>query len=129
VDHHAVKVLMLAEGKDVILSTGDFAFSQDDFEYNPQAKYKFPKKIAIHCPDRLNVLLKMKTILEAQDMLKNFNPILRFVAKNVLRIKPGYFRLLSDFEITVNQDGESLKESGTTLHEIVLFKPVRETSS
>jgi hypothetical protein len=129
VDNHAVKVLMLAEGKEVILSTGEFAFSQDDFEYNPQAKYEFPKKITIHCPDRLNVILKMKTILEAQDMLKNFHPILRFVAKNVLRIKPGYFRLLSDFEITVNLDGESMKESGTTLHEIVLFKPVRERLS
>ena len=67
----------------------------------------------------------MKKILEAQDMLENFNPVLRFLAKNILRIKPGYFRLLSDFELEVTRDGKTIKETGTTLHEIVLFKPAQ----
>ena len=43
----------------------------------------------------------------------------------VLRIKPGYFRLLSDFELDVTRDGKTVKETGTTLHEIVLFKPAQ----
>jgi hypothetical protein len=124
VDNHLIKVLMLAEGKEVILSTGEFDFLKDDFEYNSQAKYQFPKKITINAPGALTATLKMKKILEAQDMLDNFSPVLRFLAKYILRIKPGYFRLASDFELEVTRKGKVVKETGTTLHEIVLFKPV-----
>jgi hypothetical protein len=129
VDNHTIKVLMLAEGKDVILSTGEFDFLKDDFEYSPIAKYQFPKQITINAPGGLNATLKMKRILEAQDMLMNFNPVLRFLAKNILRIKPGYFRLLSNFEMEVRRDGKPVKETGTTLHEIVLFKPAQPESA
>ena len=126
VDRHTVQVLMLAEGEQVILSTGEYEFIQDAFEYNPTAKHRFPKEISIRIPNQLDINLKMKVILEAQDMLDNFNPFLRFIAKNFLRIKPGYFRLVSDFKVEVTREGELKSESGTTLHEIVLFKPVQE---
>jgi hypothetical protein len=131
VDNHMVKVLMLADGKEVILSTGEFDFSKDDFEYNSKAKYQFPKQITINAPGALalRATLKMKRILEAQDMLENFSPVLRFLAKNILRIKPGYFRLESDFELDVTRDEKSVKETGSTLHEIVLFKPARQESA
>lgn len=126
VDNHVVKVLMLADGKDVILSTGEFDFFKGDFEYNPKAKYQFPKQITIHAPEKMKAKLKMNRILEAQDMLENFNSVLRLLAKHVLRIKPGYFRLESNFALEVIRDGKSVKESGRTLHEIVLFKPVQQ---
>jgi hypothetical protein len=129
VNNHMIKVLMLAEGKEVILSTGEFDFLKDDFEYNPQAKYQFPKKITINAPGTLMTTLQMKKILEAQDMLDNFSPVLRFLAKHILRIKPGYFRLASDFELEVTREGKSVKETGTTLHEIVLFKPVPQEAA
>ncbi len=125
VNRHTVKVLMLAEGRDVVLSTGEFDFLMDDFEYNPKTKYQFPKQVTIHAPDELKAALKMKRILEAQNMLENFSPMLRFLARNILRIQPGYFRLLSDFELEVMRNGKSVKEAGETLHEIVLFKPVQ----
>ena len=125
VDNHTVKVLMLADGKDVILSTGEFDFLMDDFEYNAKAKYQFPKHVTIHAPGALKATLRMSKILEAQDMLENFSPVLRFLAKHVLKIKPGYFRLASDFEMDVRSNGQSVVETGTALHEIVLFKPVR----
>jgi hypothetical protein len=128
VDNHIVKVLMLADGKEVILSTGEFEFAKDDFEYNDRAKYQFPKQIIISAPGELKATLKMNRILEAQDMLENFSPVLRFLAKYLLRIKPGYFRLVSDFELEVEREGKSVKETGTTLHEIVLFKPVPQES-
>jgi len=124
VNRHTVKVLMLAEGREVILSTGEVDFLKDNFEYNPKAKYQFPKQVTIHAPGELKATLKMKRILEAQDMLENFSPVLRFLAMNILRIQPGYFRLESNFELAVTRDGKSVNESGTTLHEIVLFKPV-----
>ena len=126
VNNHAVKVLMLANGKDVVLSTGEFAFTQHDFEYSSQAKYQFPRKISLTVPDEMTATLNLNRILEAQDMLENYNPILRFIAKYILGLKPGYFRLLSDFELEVNRDEKTIQESGTTLHEIVLFKPVEQ---
>jgi len=126
VDNHTVKVLMLAEGQEVILSTGEFNFNQGDFAYNKKAGHRFPQKISIHAPDMLKVSLRMNKILEAQDMLENFNLFLQMIAKHILRINPGYFRLVSDFELDVKRDGISTRESGTTLHEIVLFKPVQE---
>jgi hypothetical protein len=60
--------------------------------------------------------------MEAEDMLDNFNPVLRFIAKNIVRLKPGYFRLVSDFSLRVTRKGKTPIETGTTLHEIVLFK-------
>jgi len=125
VDNHVVKVLMLADGKDVVLSTGEFDFFKDDFEYNSKAKYAFPKQITILAHDKLKTTLRMNRILEAQDMLENFNPVLRLLAKYILGIQPGYFRLESDFELEAMRDGKSVKETGRTLHEIVLFKSVQ----
>jgi hypothetical protein len=123
VNNHQVKVLMLAEEQKVILSTGEYDFKQKDFSYNAEAKYQFPREIAIVAPEKMSVVLKVKNVLEAQDMLKNFNLVFRLLAKFVMRIKPGYFRLISDFELEVTQNGKNVKETGTTLHEIVLFKP------
>jgi hypothetical protein len=123
VDNHTVKVLMLADGQEVILSTGEFDFLKEDFEYNAKAKYHFPRRIVIRAPQEFIATLNVKKVLEAQDMLENYHPVLRFIAKNILRIKPGYFRLVSDFELEVTRGEEISKEAGTTLHEIVLFKP------
>jgi hypothetical protein len=124
VDNHMVRVLMLAEGREVVLSTGEFEFLQDDFEFSPQAKHHFPKRISLCAADEMIVTLKLNKILEAQDMLQNYNPVIRFIARNFLRLHPGYFRLLSDFELEVHRNGKISQESGTTLHEIVLFQPV-----
>jgi hypothetical protein len=121
-DNYAVKVLMLADGREVILSTGEFDFIKQDFEYNAGAKHSFPRKLTISVPNQLEANLRVKEVLEAEDMLNNFSPVLRFIAKNVLRLKPGYFRLASDFDINVTRDGKTNKETGTTLHEIVMFK-------
>jgi hypothetical protein len=129
VDRHVVKVLMLAKGQEVILSTGDFDFTQGDFEFNSEANYHFPGRIGIDAPGFVNLTLHKKKIMEAQDMLENFNPLLRTIAKNILRISPGYFRLVSDFGLTVDRQGASTLETGTTLHEIVLFKPIKEAGA
>jgi hypothetical protein len=125
VDHHAVKVLMLAEGREVTLSSGEFDFIQGELEYNPSAKHHFPRQIVIDAPGEVKATLNVKQVLEAQDMLDNFNPALRFIAKNIMRIKPGYFRLVSDFELDVLHGGNAIKEEGTAMHEIVIFKPLK----
>ena len=122
VDRHAVKVLMMARSKDPILSTGNFEFIKEDFEYNPQAKHSYPKSLTIRVPGELEARLRVEKVLEAEDMLDRFGALLRFIAKHIMRIKPGYFRLQSSFELEVQQDGKIRKESGSTLHEVVLFK-------
>jgi len=121
-DRHAVKVLMLAKGKEVILSTGEFDFIKEDFEYNPVAKHRYPRKVTIRVPGELEATLSVNKVMEAEDMLDNFNPVLRFIAKNIVRLKPGYFRLVSDFSLRITRKGKTPIETGTTLHEIVLFK-------
>ncbi|MHA2221523.1 MAG: lipocalin-like domain-containing protein, partial [Candidatus Thorarchaeota archaeon] len=122
VDNHQVKVLLLAKGSEPILSSGEYDFTKENFEFNPDAKHSFPHMISIEVPDEMKAVLTVDRVLEAEDMLDTFNPVLRFLAKNVLRMKPGYFRLLSNFELEVNDDGVVHKEKGSTLHEIVLFK-------
>ena len=125
VDNHTVKVLMLADGREVIYSTGEFDFVKENFEYNSRAKHHFPREVRIGAPGEYEATLNVAKVLEAQDLLENYNPLLRFAAKNILRLKPGYFRLLSDFELSVTHAGETSNESGTTLHEIVIFEPVK----
>ncbi|MFX1286513.1 MAG: hypothetical protein ACFFB5_22950 [Promethearchaeota archaeon] len=126
VNNHQVKVLMLAEGQEVILSTGEFSFDQDDFSYDSRVEHQFPKQVTINVPEEMKVILKVNRVLEAQDMLDNFNFLFRFVGKYLLRMHPDYFRILSDFELEVTQQEKTVKETGTTLHEIVIFNPIQE---
>ncbi|HVP22782.1 MAG TPA: hypothetical protein VMS77_02570 [Conexivisphaerales archaeon] len=122
VGNHAVKVLMLANGREVELSTGEFEFGKENFEYNPKAKHRYPRRITISVPDKLEITLDVKKVLEAQDMLESFSLPLRLIARHLLRLRPGYFRLESAFEIDVTSDGAKNRERGTALHEIVLFR-------
>ncbi len=125
VKNHAIKVLMLARKENVILSTGEYELKKEDFEFNPAAGHQYPKVLKFSVPGQMEMELDVKRILEAENMLMNFNPVLRLLARYLLRMKPGYFRLLSDFKLKVNQAGTSTEETGTNLHEIVAFKEIR----
>ena len=63
---------MFANGREVILSTGEFDFIKQDFEYNERAKYGYPRKLVLKVPGVLEVKLTAKRILEAENMLDNF---------------------------------------------------------
>jgi len=121
VDRHAVKVLMAAKGSEVFLSSGEYEFTQDDHEFNEAAGHSFPRTISITVPGELEAKLDVAKVFEAENMLDNFNPILAFVAKNILKMKPGYFRLNSDFTLKIIQDQVETVETGSTLHEVVTF--------
>ncbi len=122
VDRHAVKVLMAAKGSEVFLSSGEYTFTQDDFEFSENAGHSFPRAISVKVPGELEFKLDVAKVLEAENMLDNFHPVIAFLAKNVLRMKPGYFRLNSDFTLKVTHEGVNFEEKGNTLHEIVTFK-------
>jgi predicted secreted hydrolase len=122
-DNHTVKVLMLANDKDIIMSTGEFELAKGNFQFSPAAGYRYPKTLNLAVPGRLEIGLEVQQVLEQVNMLDNFNPLLRFLAGTVLRLKPGYFRLLSAFSLQLTQDGKTQAERGTAFHEIVAFKP------
>jgi predicted secreted hydrolase len=121
VDRHAVKVLMGAKGSDVFLSTGEYEFIQENFEYSEAAGHSYPRSITINVPGELEVKLDVARTFEEVNMLDNFNPILAFLAKHVLRMRPGYFRLNSNFTLKATQDQVTTTETGSTLHEVVTF--------
>ncbi|MFW9908937.1 MAG: lipocalin-like domain-containing protein [Candidatus Thorarchaeota archaeon] len=121
VDRHVVKVLMGAKGSEVFLSSGEYEFTQEDFEYSVAAGHSYPRSISINVPGELEAKLDVVKVFEQVNMLDNFNPILAFLAKNILRLKPGYFRLNSDFTLKVTRDQATTTETGRTLHEVVTF--------
>jgi len=111
-DNYPIQVLMLAKNEKVILSTGEYSFLQENFSYSPMARHQFPRQITINSLNKMSAVLKVNKVLEAQDMLKNFNPVFRLLAKFIFRIQPGYFRIFSDFDLEVTQGGETVKEIG-----------------
>jgi hypothetical protein len=123
-DNHAVKVLMAARNEEVVLSTGEFDFIPEDFAYDDRPRHSYPKSLNLRAPGELDLTMNVKSVLEAEDLLENFAPLLRLLARYVLRLKPGYFRLLSDFEIELKVGGAPRKERGRTLHELVAFHPI-----
>ena len=123
-EHHLVKVLMLAEGPEVVLSSGEWDFSVEDLAYDPRAGYHFPRKLVMHAPGELTASLTVSRVLEAQDMLENYPPLLRFLLGKILRLKPGYFRLVSEAGLELTRRGGTILEAGTALHDLVLFKPL-----
>lgn len=126
VDRHVVKVLMGAQGSEVFLSSGEYEFTQEDFEFSEVAGHSFPRSIAIKVPNELEVKLDVSKVFEEVNMLDNFPKALAILAKYILRLKPGYFRLNSDFTLKVTRDGQTFEEKGSTLHEIVTFKQLGE---
>ena len=122
--NYAVKVLMAAREREIILSTGEFDFISENFRYNDGARHRYPEKLTIQIPGEFEAKLSVARVLEAENMLDNFGPLLKFIAKNLLRLRPGYFRLASDFELLISHNGQTARETGTTLHEFVLFAPV-----
>ena len=67
----------------------------------------------------------MKRIVHANDFLEMV-PVIRsrFVKPLVNKLlgRPGYFRFESDYDLTVRLEDEVLKETGSTMHEMVALK-------
>jgi len=121
-ENYIIPVLMLAKNDKIILSTGEYVLKEKDFQYDDKAKNNYPLSLEFELPNQNKITLKVENIIDSDNMLSDFNPILRFLAKNVLKLNPGYFRLNSKFEINFDYNGSSFKEKGNTLHEMVILK-------
>lgn len=121
-DNYPIKVLMIAKNEDVFLSSGEFELKQDDHEYNEKAGNKFPKLLKVEVPDQHEITLNVQNIIDADNLLFEMGSVTRFLAKNILKLKPGYFRLNSKFQLKIRHEEKSFIEKGTTLHEMVITK-------
>ncbi|MFX0020229.1 MAG: lipocalin-like domain-containing protein [Promethearchaeota archaeon] len=121
-DDYNIKVFMLAKNEDILLSTGEYKLIEESFQYNEKARNSYPKSLKFKLSEQNEINLNVNEIIDADHLLSEFNPILRFLAKNVLKLNPGYFRFNSKFEIKMTHNGTQYKELGNTLHEMVIIK-------
>lgn len=121
-DNYPIKVLMLAKNEEIFLSTGEFELIQEDFYYHEKAGNKYPNLLRINVPDQHEITLNVLEVIDANNLLYELGAITRFLAKNLLKLKPGYFRLNSKFQLNILHNGKSYIEKGSTLHEMVITK-------
>ena len=121
-DNYPIQVLMLAKNEKVILSTGEYELIQDEFVYNDKAGNKYPIFLEFIVGNDYQITLNVQKVIDAENLLHELSPITRFFAKNLLKLKPGYFRLNSNFTFDIKHEGKSYIEKGNTLHEMVITK-------
>ncbi|MFX1400110.1 MAG: lipocalin-like domain-containing protein [Promethearchaeota archaeon] len=121
-DNYPISILMVAKGEQILLSTGEFELIEKTFQYNEQAGNKYPKFLMFKLSEQQKISLEVQKIIDADNLLFELSPIVRFLAKTLLRIKPGYFRLNSKYIIEYLYEDTVFKEIGNTLHEMVIVK-------
>lgn len=124
-NHHESRPLMLAHGSEIVLSTGEVELTEGPMVYHPEARRSYPEWIRLQVEDAVDLTLNVRSVVHAHDLLDDV-PVVRtrLVKPIVNKIvgHPGYFRFLSDFELTVMIDGEKFERSGNTLHELVALR-------
>jgi hypothetical protein len=120
-DNFPIQVLMLAKNEEIILSTGEYDLIQENFEYDKNAANEYPNKLTFKIPNELETTLEVQEIIDSGNVLEYFgiNPVIVFIVKYLLRLRPGYFRFHSNFDLKATYKGSSYQEKGDTLHEMV----------
>ncbi len=121
-DNYPIKVLMLAKNENIIHSTGEYELIEENFEYNDKAGNKYPKFLKFNIGNQHEIILEVQDIIDADNLLYELGSITRFLAKNLLKLRPGYFRLNSKFQLSIINEGQLDIEKGSTLHEMVITK-------
>jgi len=88
-DNYPIKVLMIAKNEKIILSTGEFELSQKNFKFDKRAGNQYPNLLKITVPQQHEIILNVEEIIDAVNLLFELNPITRFIAKKLLKLKPG----------------------------------------
>ncbi|MFF0612664.1 lipocalin-like domain-containing protein [Nocardia tengchongensis] len=122
---HSIAPLMLAHKDEVVLSTGETILTEGPRRYDAIAGRDFPEWIELRVPDRVELRLTVDSVIHAHDLLDDvpvvrsrlFRPVLHKLIGH-----PAYFRFQSTFELTVHTEGEAVRRSGTTLHELVALR-------
>ncbi|TWH02713.1 putative secreted hydrolase [Nocardioides sp. J9] len=133
-DHHQSQPLMLAKDGEIILSTGELTLTEGPTAYNADARRSYPTWIRMETEAsadgvtdaQVTLQMNVRDVIHGHDLLDDIpvvgtkigGALLKPIIHKVVG-QPGYFRFLSDFELTVTVDGETIVETGTTLHELV----------
>ena len=123
--HHESRPLMLAHGRDIVLSTGEVELTEGPLVHNAQAGRGYPEWIRLQVDDAVDLTLNVRSVVHAHDLLDDVpvvrSPLVKPIVHKLVG-HPGYFRFTSDFELTAIVDGEKFERSGTTLHELVALR-------
>lgn len=122
--HHVSSPLMLAHEKDIVLSTGEMTLTEGPTVFHDGAGRDYPTWVRLEVPGRLDLRLDVERIIDAQDLLDEV-PVVRTRPVKALvhkLVRPGYFRFDSRFELTVIEDGQEIRRTGRTLHEMVALR-------
>jgi CrtC N-terminal lipocalin domain len=123
--HHESRPLMLAHGREIVLSTGEMELTEGPMVHHPDAGRSYPEWIRLQVHDTVDLTLKVRSVVHAHDLLDDV-PVVRSRLVKPLAHRllghPGYFRFNSDFELTVVVDGQKYERDGSTLHELVALR-------
>ncbi|MEU6560074.1 lipocalin-like domain-containing protein [Nocardia nova] len=119
---HEIAPLMLAHRDRIVLSTGEMRLREGPKRFDTTAGRDHPEWIELSVPGQVELRLDVERVIHAHDLLDDV-PLVRSRLLKPLAHRfighPGYFRFESAFELTVHGDGEPVRRTGTTLHELV----------
>jgi len=121
-DNYPIDVLMVAKDEEIIMSTGEYDLLAENFQFHEKANNRYPKSLKFTISEQQKITLEVEKIVDADNLLFEMGPLLRFVVKRVMRLKPGYFRLNSKFNLDFQYEGKTYKETGNALFEVVVSK-------
>ncbi len=117
----ASKPMMLAHKDKIVYSTGEMILEEGPFVFNETADREYPSGLDITVPGKVSLQLVVKDVIDANDLLKDMNPVLKWLV-NTFYGRPGWFRFNSDFTLQVQIEGKTYDCIGTTLHEMVALQ-------
>ncbi|MGJ0120692.1 lipocalin-like domain-containing protein [Williamsia sp. MIQD14] len=123
---HQIAPVMVADGAEVILSSGEAVLEEGPLLPDADAGRDYPSWISLTIPGRLELRLDVRTVLHGHDLLGDIpvvgSKVLRPLVSRLVG-HPGYFRFASDFRLAVTRDdGRVDVRTGTTLHELVALR-------
>ena len=83
-DDYPIHVLMVAKDENVILSTGEYELVAEDFHFHKKANNQYPKTLTFKLSNTQKIRLEVEKIIDADNLLFEMSPILRFIVKGIL---------------------------------------------
>ncbi|HOO90009.1 MAG TPA: hypothetical protein PLA74_04230 [Syntrophales bacterium] len=121
----ASRPLYIAQGNRIITGTGSPIIRQWDFAGHPLLKRYYPKRVSIDFEDddvKAHITITYKHLVEAVDLLRvsGLNRVTQWITRTFI-VRPHYFRVIADYEGTIETKGIKERIAGECLYEIMGF--------